>query len=79
MGRTEEAETALNQALTMEPNNSAALANKVVLDTIAGHDASEGRAKLESVDKEQEMLSDLAAKRELFSTAMGKYTPKFEP
>ena len=79
MGRLEEAETALNQALTMEPQNSTALANKLVLDTIAGKDTDEGRQKLESVDKQHEMLEDFAAKREAFRSAMGKYTPKFEP
>jgi len=79
MGRLEEAETALDQALEKEPENSAALANKFVLDTVAGKDASESRSKLQSVEKGHEVLADLAAKREVFRTAMGKYSPKFEP
>jgi len=79
MGRIEEAETALDQALALEPENSTALANKFVLDTIAGKDAGEARAKLESVDKGSEILADLAAKREAFQAAMAKYNPKFEP
>jgi coatomer subunit epsilon len=79
MGRVEEAETALNQALTMEPSNSAGLANKFVLDTILGRDSAESRKKLESVDKEHEMLEDIAAKREAFQQAVAKYSPKFEP
>jgi coatomer protein complex subunit epsilon len=79
MGRIEEAETALDQALALEPENSIAIANKFVLDTIAGKDASEARAKLQSVDKESEILADLAAKREAFQAAMAKYNPKFEP
>lgn len=79
MGRLEEAETALDQALTLEPENSVAIANKFVLDTIAGKDASEARAKLQSVDKDSEILADLAAKREAFQAAMAKYNPKFEP
>jgi len=78
MGRLEEAETALDQALAAEPNNAAALANKIVLDTIAGKDASDSRKKLQSADAEHEMLTDLQAKRELFQTAMSKYNPKME-
>ncbi|EGP92215.1 unnamed protein product [Zymoseptoria tritici ST99CH_3D1] len=77
MGRVEEAETALNQALTLEPENSAAIANKLVLDTIAGRDTQELRTKLESLEKEHEMLVDLQAKREAFQAATQKYTPKF--
>ncbi|GIZ40661.1 hypothetical protein CKM354_000399000 [Cercospora kikuchii] len=79
MGRTEEAEVALDQALTLEPENSAAIANKLVLDTIAGKDTSELNAKLKSVDKEHELLAELDAKREAFEAAMAKYNPKFEP
>lgn len=79
MGRIEEAETALEQALTLEPENSTAIANKFVLDTIAGKDTSETRAKLQSVDKENEILADLNAKREAFQAATAKYNPKFEP
>lgn len=79
MGRLEEAETALNQALAMEPENATALANKVVLDTIAGRDASETRKKLESVEKGNELVDGLERGREAFRTAMGKYNPKMEP
>lgn len=79
MGRIEEAETALGQALTLEPENSTAIANKFVLDTISGKDAGEARAKLQSVNKESEILADLDAKREAFQAAMAKYSPKFEP
>lgn len=79
MGRLEEAEVALNQALSLEPNNSSAIANKLVLDTISGRDASETRQKLESVDKQHELLVELAAKREAFKAATAKYNPKLEP
>jgi coatomer protein complex subunit epsilon len=78
MGRVEEAETALDQALELEPQNSTALANRLVLDILVGRDSSEGQAKLESVDKEHEMLADLAAKREAFQAATAKYNPKFD-
>lgn len=79
MGRTEEADAALTQALELEPNNPSAIANKLVLDTIIGKDTSEGRTKLSSVDKSNELLADLAAKQEAFRAAMSKYSPKFEP
>lgn len=79
MGRIEEAETALNQALTMEPKNSAAIANKLVLDTISGKDTTELRTKLAGVEKDHELLVEMAAKREAFQAATAKYSPKFEP
>lgn len=79
LGRLEEAETALNQALELEPGNSTALANKVVLDTIAGRDAGEARRRSEEVGDGCGMLGDLRAKREAFGNAMGKYSPRFEP
>lgn len=78
MGRVEEAETALDQALKLEPENKEALANKIVLETILGRDAEEGRKKLQGVDAGNEFLEDLKAKREAFGVAVGKYSPKFE-
>lgn len=79
MGRLEEASAALDQALTLEPQNATALANKVVLETIAGRDASELRKKLEGVDKGGKFLVGLERGREAFRGAMGKYSPKMEP
>jgi len=79
LGRVEEAETALNAALEMEPENTTALANKMVLDAVMGRDMMEARSKLERVDKEHEILADMVAKREAFQAAMAKYSPKFEP
>ncbi|KAK0267734.1 hypothetical protein LTR35_016024 [Friedmanniomyces endolithicus] len=75
LGRVEEAETALNAALEMEPENTTALANKMVLDAVMGRDMMEARSKLERVDKEHEILADMVAKREAFQAAMAKYSP----
>lgn len=77
LGRLEEAETALNQALTMEPENKEAIANTVVLNTILGKakEAQEAQTKL----GEHEMLEELSRKREAFAAASAKYNPKFEP
>lgn len=77
LGRVEEAEAALESALGLEPENATALANQIVLQTIAGRDVSEARRKLESVDKEHELLADMIAKREAFQQATAKYSPKF--
>ncbi|KAK5745717.1 hypothetical protein LTR17_001218 [Elasticomyces elasticus] len=79
LGRVEEAETALNAALELEPENVTALSNKLVLDAISGRNTDEARTRLESVDKDHEVLADMAAKREAFQAAMAKYNPKFEP
>ncbi|KAK0947281.1 hypothetical protein LTR29_001236 [Friedmanniomyces endolithicus] len=79
LGRVEEAETALNAALEMEPENATALANKMVLDAVMGRDMAEARSKLERVEKEHEILDDMRAKRDAFQAAMAKYSPKFEP
>ncbi|OQO06618.1 hypothetical protein B0A48_08404 [Cryoendolithus antarcticus] len=68
--RFEEAESALDQALALEPENETALTDKYVLDTITGKEAT--------VPKGTELLEDLDAKREAFQQAMSKYSPKFE-
>ena len=79
LGRIEEAETALDAALEMEPGNATALANRLVLDAVAGRSIDGARTRLESVDKEHEILTDMMAKREAFQAATAKYNPKFEP
>lgn len=81
MGRLDEASPALEQALKLEPDNPTALANKVVLETVAGRkaEAEESRRKLEGVEKRGEFLEGLERGREAFRGAMGKYSPKMEP
>ncbi|CZT24810.1 related to coatomer epsilon subunit [Ramularia collo-cygni] len=74
MGRVEEAEVALDEALKLGEGDESVLANKAVLETIAGRDGGEWIGKL---SEESEMVQDLKAKREAFQLAMGKYTPKF--
>lgn len=41
LGRLEEAEAALQQALAKDPESSEALANSIVLNVIAGKDATD--------------------------------------
>lgn len=83
LGRYPEAETALLQALDLEPENVTALADAVVLFTATGQSerAAEFRAKLEGVKgaEETEFLKGLVAKKEAFGAACEKYQPKFEP
>ncbi|KAK4636019.1 Coatomer subunit epsilon-1 [Fulvia fulva] len=79
MGRVEEAETALGQASALEPEHVEGIANDLVLKTIVGKETGDLVAKLQTVEKEHELLRELAVKREQFQAAMGKYNPKFEP
>lgn len=41
LGRAEEAEAALQQALSKDPQNAEAIANSIVLNVISGKDATE--------------------------------------
>ena len=41
LGRNEEAEAALQQALSKEPGNAEAIANSIILNVISGKDATE--------------------------------------
>ncbi|CAD0013840.1 unnamed protein product [Aureobasidium pullulans] len=83
LGRYPEAETALQQALDVEPENTTALANAVVLFTATGdvERAAEMKKKLQGTKggEETELLQGLAAKKEAFDAACEKYQPKFEP
>jgi coatomer protein complex subunit epsilon len=77
LGRTDEAGTALAQAVQLDPGNAQAIANRVVLDLMVGKGVGDGLEELRKVDAGHEMLADLAAKKEAFRNAMGKYNPKF--
>ncbi|THY24013.1 hypothetical protein D6D01_05770 [Aureobasidium pullulans] len=80
LGRYPEAETALQQALDIEPDNTTALANAVVLFTATGdvERAAEMKKKLQGTKggEETELLQGLAAKKEAFDAACEKYQPK---
>ncbi|KAK5950470.1 hypothetical protein OHC33_008413 [Knufia fluminis] len=80
LGRHEEAESALNQALESESADVQAIANALVLQYVTGKGQGE-RAKelaemLRSRDAEHQLLVDLAEKESLFDTAAAKYAPK---
>jgi len=79
LGRNEEAEAALQQALAADNVDVQALANNVVLASILGKksDAIQDLLKqLAAKDKEHALLKDLAEKSEAFDTAAAKYSAK---
>ncbi|KAJ9632181.1 hypothetical protein H2203_000584 [Taxawa tesnikishii (nom. ined.)] len=79
LGRLQEAEAALQQAIEAESENTDALANLLVLNTILGREKEAQDAKEKLQSKGHALMDDLAAKREAFEAACAKYNPKFEP
>jgi coatomer protein complex subunit epsilon len=78
LGRLEEAEVALQQALDKKGDDADALANMLVLATIAGKEAEEWRSRLEATEgaEAHPFLRELREKEELFERAAGKYSAK---
>lgn len=76
LGRVEEAEVALQQALQKAPADPDALANMLVLETIVGREDAGGLAALRNADPDHPLLVDLDEKSSLFDKAAAKYTVK---
>ncbi|RGP68108.1 hypothetical protein FLONG3_8282 [Fusarium longipes] len=76
LGRTEEAQAALEQALEKDANNADAIANLLVLNVISGSQYDELTQKLQSVKPDHQFLADLEEKSALFDRAATKYSPK---
>ncbi|RBQ68382.1 hypothetical protein FVER14953_02905 [Fusarium verticillioides] len=76
LGRTEEAQAALEQALEKDANNPDAIANLLVLNVISGNQSDEFAQKLKSVKPNHQFLADLEEKSALFDKAATKYSPK---
>jgi len=76
LGRTEEAQAALEQALKKEPEYAEAIANLLVLTVISGKDPKELTESLKKVDPNHRFLVDLEEKSELFDKAATKYKAK---
>ncbi|RMJ13362.1 hypothetical protein CDV36_006993 [Fusarium kuroshium] len=76
LGRTEEAQAALDQALEKDANSADAIANLLVLNVISGNNAEELTDKLKAADPNHQFLSDLEEKGALFDKAATKYSPK---
>ncbi|KAK2597470.1 hypothetical protein QQS21_005940 [Conoideocrella luteorostrata] len=76
LGRVEEAQAALEQALTKEPQYVDAIANMLVLKVISGNDDAEYIESLKKVDPKHRLLVDLEEKSALFDQAARKYSAK---
>ncbi|KFH44753.1 Coatomer subunit epsilon-like protein [Hapsidospora chrysogenum ATCC 11550] len=76
LGRTEEAQAALEQALKKEPEYAEAIANLLVLTVISGKDPKGLTESLKKVDPNHRFLVDLEEKSELFDKAATKYKAK---
>ncbi|OTA88001.1 hypothetical protein M434DRAFT_399203 [Hypoxylon sp. CO27-5] len=76
LGRVEEAQGALEQALQKQPDYAEAIANLLVLTVIIGKDPSELTSSLQKAAPQHPFLVDLKEKSELFDKAAGKYSAK---
>ncbi|KAI5853994.1 coatomer epsilon subunit-domain-containing protein [Tricharina praecox] len=76
LGRLEEAEVALQQALEKNPNHTEALANSIVLSVLAGKDFADYLKTLQTAAPSHIFLTDLEQKSELFDRAAAKYTAR---
>ncbi|KAJ0343383.1 hypothetical protein COL922a_000114 [Colletotrichum nupharicola] len=74
LGRAEEAQSALDQAVSKNPNYAEAIANLLVLTVISGKDPKEFTEKLKAADPQHQFLVDLEEKRALFDKAATKYS-----
>lgn len=76
LGRTEEAQSALDQALQKDPSYTEAIANALVLQAIIGKDTSELKETLKNTAPQHAFLTDLEEKSALFDTAASKFSAK---
>ncbi|KAI2620305.1 coatomer epsilon subunit-domain-containing protein [Hypomontagnella submonticulosa] len=76
LGRVEEAQSALEQAVQKQPDYAEAIANLLVLTVITGKDVSELTSTLKKVAPKHLFLVDLEEKSELFDKAAAKYSAK---
>ncbi|GAP92861.1 putative coatomer subunit epsilon [Rosellinia necatrix] len=76
LGRVEEAQSALEQALQKQPDYADAIANLLVLTVITGKDASELTGSLKKAAPQHTLLADLEEKSNLFDKAASKFSPK---
>jgi len=76
LGRLEEAEAVLQQAAAKDPDNTEVLANSIVLNVIAGKDATELISSLSSKAPDHAFLTDLQEKSALFDKAATKFSAK---
>ncbi|KAI0474447.1 coatomer epsilon subunit-domain-containing protein [Xylaria cf. heliscus] len=76
LGRVEEAQVALEQALQKQPDYADAIANLLVLTIITGKDAAEITSSLKKSAPQHTLLVDLEEKSDLFDKAASKFSAK---
>lgn len=76
LGRTEEAQAALEQAVKADPESADAVANLLVLAVLTGKDTAEATSNLQGIDAQHALLTDLEDKSGLFDKAAAKYQAK---
>ncbi|KAI1176558.1 coatomer epsilon subunit-domain-containing protein [Nemania sp. FL0916] len=76
LGRVEEAQSALEQALQKQPDYADAIANLLVLTVITGKDPSELTSSLKKSAPQHPLLVDLEEKSDLFDKAASKFSAK---
>ncbi|KAI5927114.1 coatomer epsilon subunit-domain-containing protein [Camillea tinctor] len=76
LGRVEEAQSALEQAVQKQPDYAEAIANLLVLTVAVGKDPTELTNSLKKVSPGHPFLADLEEKSELFDKAATKFSPK---
>ncbi|KAF2972942.1 hypothetical protein GQX73_g608 [Xylaria multiplex] len=76
LGRVEEAQTALEQALQKQPDYADAIANLLVLTVITGKDPAELTSSLKKTAPQHPLLTDLEEKSDLFDKAASKFSAK---
>jgi len=76
LGRLDEAEAALNQAIAKDPKNTEAISNSIVLNVIQGKDTTQLKTDLHSTEPTHHFLTDLQEKSALFDKAATKYSAK---
>ncbi|KAI1820190.1 coatomer epsilon subunit-domain-containing protein [Xylaria intraflava] len=76
LGRFEEAQSALEQALQKQPDCADAIANLLVLTVATGKDATELTSSLKKVAPQHALLADLEEKSDLFDKAASKFSAK---
>ncbi|KAI4863080.1 coatomer epsilon subunit-domain-containing protein [Hypoxylon rubiginosum] len=76
LGRVEEAQSALEQAIQKQPDYAEAIANFLVLTVIIGQDPAELSSSLKKAAPQHPFIVDLEEKSALFDKAAAKYSAK---
>ncbi|KAK4075390.1 uncharacterized protein Triagg1_4511 [Trichoderma aggressivum f. europaeum] len=76
LGRLEEAQSALEQAIQKDPTNADGIANRLVLNSISGNGTEELLESLKKANPSHQLLLDLEEKSSLFDKAAEKYSAK---